>query len=43
MLNEVWEGKKIKSSVSAMLSLRFLRNMKLEKFKSKSLGAPEEE
>lgn len=35
--------KKIKSSVSAMLSLRFLRNIKLEKFKSKSLGAPEGE
>jgi hypothetical protein len=44
MLNEVLDGGGggIKSSVSAMLSLRFLRDIKIEMSMSKSLGTPEE-
>lgn len=41
MLNEALEEKKIKRSASATLSLRFLRDIKIEM--SKSLRAPEED
>lgn len=40
MLNEALEEKKIKRSASATLSLRFLRDIKIEM--SKSLRAPED-